>query len=127
MSKLAEHEQQNPGISYMVADHGGSSPEAGFLGINQAIKDLPETPPPQASIRWRANPINYITTNTPPLMMIHATNDNVVPWQQSELLVNEVNKKVSGRAVFDKQTTGSHSGFSNRETQVFEFLDKNLK
>jgi len=128
MSKLEEHEKANPSVQYMMSNHGASSPESAFLGITgQAIKDLPETPPPNASIRWKANPVNYITANTPPIMMIHATNDNVVPWQQSELLVNKINEKVPGRAVFDKQSSGGHSGFGNRATQVFEFFNKNLK
>jgi len=128
MSKLSEHEKLNTGINYMIADHGGSSPEAKFLGINAALNTLPETAPPNATVRWKANSLNYVTTKTPPIYMIHATNDNVVPWQQSEILVNKI-KSVAGdsRATFDKQTTGGHSGFTGRATQVFDFFNQNLK
>jgi len=127
MAYLADDEAKNPNINYLMANHGATSPEAGFLGINAALNTLPETAPPNASIRWKANPLNYVTTKTPPLMMIHATNDNIVPWQQSERLVNKVNSVVQGRATFDKQTTGGHSGFSGMANQVFQFFDNNLK
>jgi len=127
MSKLAEHEKLNTGITYMIPDHGGTSPEAKFLGINAALNTLPETAPPNASVRWKANSLNYVTTKTPPIWMIHATNDNVVPWQQSEILVNKINSVVSGRATFDKQSTGGHSGFDSRADSVFAFFKRNLK
>jgi len=127
MSKLSEHEKANPGISYMIPDHGASSPEAKFLGINAALNTLPETAPPNATVRWKANSLNYVTTKTPPIWMIHATNDNVVPWQQSQILVNKINSVSPGRAKFDSLTTGGHSGFSNRAPEVFKFFRENLK
>ena len=127
MAYLVEDEKANPNITnWMVKDHGGSSPESVFLGTNQAIKDLPET---QGSLRWRANPLNYVTANTPPIYMIHATNDNVVPWQQSPRLVDKIKEvqKENSKATFDKQTSGGHSGFDGRATQVFDFFKANLK
>jgi len=125
MAKLDEHEKQVGGS--FAFGHGANSPESGFLGINTAVKDAPETPPPNASVRWKANPINYITTKTPPIYMLHGSSDNVVPWVQSDYMTNEINKVVSGRAEFVNVSGATHSGFSDKVNDVFNFLDKNLK
>jgi acetyl esterase/lipase len=124
MALLEEHEK-TAGGSFMIG-HGADSPEAKFLGINTTLKSAPETPPPNASVRWKANPINYITANTPPILMLHGSSDNVVPWVQSEYMVGKINEKASGRATFSKES-GGHSGFDNQSAKVFTHLDKYLK
>jgi len=122
MAKLEEHEK-TAGGSFMIG-HGAGSPESKFLGISTALKDAPNT---EGSVRWKANPINYITANTPPILMIHGSSDNVVPWVQSEYMVGEINKKASGRAEFLKVQGAGHSGFTDQSAKVFGLFDKHLK
>jgi acetyl esterase/lipase len=40
----------------------------------------------------QANPISYITKNTPPFLIMHADNDPLVPFNQSQLLFDALRK-----------------------------------
>jgi acetyl esterase/lipase len=70
----------NQGCSAAAATHGRSdSPESNLLGCTIA------NAPCAANIR-RANPVNYISRNTPPLLLMHGTQDCTVPNAQSTVV-----------------------------------------
>jgi hypothetical protein len=62
--------------------------------------------------------------------MVHGTGDNLVPWQQSEIMVNKVNSFVADKATFDKVSGRSHADFDGasdaRTIAILNFLDKAL-
>jgi acetyl esterase/lipase len=74
-----------------------------------------------------ANPITYITKNDPPFLIMHGNKDNLVPYQQSELLRDALQK--AGVPVTLKIVEGAGHGFGGREIdrQVAEFFDRRLK
>jgi acetyl esterase/lipase len=102
-------------------DHNGpDSPEARLLG------GPIQTRPAAAK---QANPITYITKNAPPFLIMHADNDPLVPFNQSQLLVNALQKaKVEASLVV--VPGGGHGGplFNSPEIleQVRRFFEKKL-
>src|SRR5690606_26503040 len=61
-------------------DHDAAdSPESRFIG--GAVQQHPERV-------QRANPITYISEATPPMFIAHGRRDQLVPFNQSELLVD---------------------------------------
>jgi len=78
----------------------------------------------------RANPIAYVSKDDPPFLIMHGDRDNMVPFNQSELLYDAL-KKVGVDATF-KPVKGAGHGtreFGTRESMncVEEFFDKHLK
>ncbi|MBZ0286411.1 MAG: alpha/beta hydrolase [Anaerolineae bacterium] len=62
-----------------VIDHDAAdAPESLFVGGK--IQEYPERV-------QKANPITYISASTPPVMIVHGKQDQIVPFNQSELLV----------------------------------------
>jgi acetyl esterase/lipase len=117
-SKLDE-EQKTLGGSWMMSTHYGSgSMLSQYLGITTTASNIPP----------KSNPVTYISANTIPIMMMHGDKDNLVPWMQSELLVEAINKVATNKATFVKIANGEHgSKYGNQESTVFDFLDKHLK
>ena len=81
----------------------------------------------------KQNPLNYISANTPPLYMRHGTSDNIVPYQQSEILFEKIKSVTSnaeslGKVKFNKISGGQHADFaSGSDTpDILNFLDKAL-
>jgi len=119
-TKLREHQLLNPGVNYMITPGTASSPEGQFLGgafmppTSDAVRERLE----------RSNPLRYINANTPPIIMKHATNDNLLPPQQSKIVVDSINAITSGKAVYHEVTTGGHVGWvANEANMVFNFLN----
>jgi acetyl esterase/lipase len=75
----------------------------------------------------RANPINYVSKDDPPFLIMHGDKDNLVPYQQSEMLRDALQK--TGVPVTLKIVEGAGHGFGGRDidAQVSEFLDKHLR
>lgn len=76
----------------------------------------------------KANPITYITKESPPFLLMHGDRDKRVPFNQSELLY-EALKKNDVEATLIKVKGGGHGpGFSNPEIIeiVQAFFDKYL-
>lgn len=75
----------------------------------------------------RANPITYVTPGDPPFLIMHGNRDNVVPYQQSELLRDALQK--AGVPVTFKIIEGAGHGFGGPEVDraVNEFLARHLK
>jgi acetyl esterase/lipase len=75
----------------------------------------------------KANPITYITRDDPPFLILHGDKDNIVPYQQSELLRDALRK--SGVAVTLKIIEGAGHGLGGPDIdrQVADFFEKHLK
>jgi len=75
----------------------------------------------------QANPVTYVSKADPPFLIMHGNRDNLVPYQQSELLRDALQK--GGVTVTLKIVEGAGHGLGgpkvNRE--VVEFLDRHLK
>lgn len=61
----------------------GMLPESRLLGVDVAMR--PE-------VVERANPVSYVTKEAPPFLLIHGTDDRVVPYHQSELMYDALTK-----------------------------------
>jgi acetyl esterase/lipase len=78
----------------------------------------------------RANPIAYVTKDDPPFLIMHGTKDDVVPFNQSELLVDAL-KKAGVPITFRPLEGAGHGGpaFSAPEhmREIEAFFDRHLK
>lgn len=95
------------------------SPESELIGGNIADnRDKVEN----------ANPINYVTKDCPPFIIIHGDNDPLVPHHQSELLVAALEKAGVSVTLYTVKG-GGHGGFDdpNAEVMVWEFFARYLK
>ena len=74
-----------------------------------------------------ANPITYVTKGAPPFLIMHGNKDNLVPYQQSELLRDALQK--AGVPVTFKIIEGAGHGFGGPDIdrQVAAFFDQQLK
>lgn len=75
----------------------------------------------------KASPLTYISKDDPPFLIMHGNKDNLVPFQQSELLRDALQKV--GVPVTLKIIAGAGHGFGGREVdaQVAEFFERQLK
>ena len=75
----------------------------------------------------KANPITYVSKDDPPFLIMHGNQDNLVPYQQSKLLRDALQK--TGVPVTFKLIEGAGHGFGGGEidAQVAEFFEKHLK
>lgn len=100
---------------------GGKTPEVVFLGCDYSVCD--------PSLLQRANPISFISANTPPFLIMHGNSDFAVPWKQSQELYDAL--KAKGVPVQFKLLPGLNHIFGgatpdqSREIlkTVFDFLD----
>jgi acetyl esterase/lipase len=122
---LNTHQSQNTGITYFL-DHD-ASPEGAMLGGN--LKNDKDKEPMKTYLKMQ-NPLTHISADTPPIYMLHGTSDNLVPWQQSEIMVNKINSFIPNKAVFNKVTGRNHEDFpaaANATTiAILDFLDQKL-
>jgi acetyl esterase/lipase len=122
---LNTHQSQNTGVLYFL-DHD-ASPEGAMLGGN--LKNDKDKEPMKMYLMMQ-NPMTHISADTPPIYMMHGTSDNLVPWQQSEIVVNKINEFVPGKAVFNKVTGRSHADFDgasdSKTIAILDFLDQKL-
>lgn len=74
-----------------------------------------------------ANPITYVTADDPPFLIVHGTNDPLVPLNQSELL-HDALRKVEVQATFVTIDGGGHGQGFPREVndEVQRFFDHHL-
>jgi acetyl esterase/lipase len=76
-----------------------------------------------------ANPITYITQETPPFLIMHADDDDMVPFNQSELLFDAL-KQVSVEVTLEVVKGGGHgTKFNSPQVlqKVKQFFQKYLK
>lgn len=79
---------------------------------------------------WKmANPINYISEDTPPFLIFHGMADEVVPYTQSELLYEALQKKKVPSDFYLLEGAG-HAGFEFWQPEikniVLDFLTRYL-
>jgi acetyl esterase/lipase len=122
-SLLETHEAINGGG---MLDHD-ASPEGAMLGGN--LKNDKDKEPMKTYLKMQ-NPLTHISANTPPIYMMHGTSDNLVPWQQSEIMVNKVNSFAANKAKFNKVSGRGHADFEGASAastvEILNFLDKAL-
>jgi acetyl esterase/lipase len=101
-------------------DHAAAdSPEA--LLIGGAIKDQPE--------RARdVSPVTYVSADDPPFLIVHGTQDRVVPYNQSERLRDALRQAGVEVAMISVEG-GGHGGFQSEvlTERVRAFFDKHLR
>jgi acetyl esterase/lipase len=75
----------------------------------------------------KANPIAYISRETPPFLILHGDKDNLVPIHQSQIL-HDALRKAGVESTF-LPVEGAGHGFSGDEhyQKVQEFFDRHLK
>lgn len=128
---LGEHTGQSSRVACVVDQFGPSdlltmggwhngpkSPEARLIG--GPVQENKE----QA---LAASPIEYVAKDNPPLMMIHGTNDQIVPFGQSEELLAAL-RKVGVEAVLIPVAGAGHGNFGTPEParRMRQFFDKHL-
>jgi acetyl esterase/lipase len=120
---LNTHQNQNTGVTYFL-DHD-ATPEGAMLGGN--LKDSTTSMINNLTMQ---NPLTHITAATPPIYMLHGTTDNLVPWPQSQIMVNKVNEFVPNKAVFNQVAGRGHEDFPAAANQItitiLDFLDATL-
>lgn len=66
-----------------------------------------------------ASPITYVTKDYPPLLLIHGTNDELVPYQQSLDMYHKVNEKAgTGRALIKLISGATHANAPIKSEQT---------
>jgi acetyl esterase/lipase len=113
-----------------------------FLEISKASKEYDADDPESAESMLiggpiqknkekvrKANPITYVTAETPPFLIMHGDRDKRVPFNQSELLYRALKKEGVDATLYKVKGGGHGSGFSTPETIdiVHAFFDKHLK
>jgi len=75
----------------------------------------------------KASPLTYVSKDDPPCLIMHGNKDNLVPYQQSELLRDALQK--AGVSVTLKIIEGAGHGFGGRDIDmpVTEFFEKQLR
>ena len=110
-------------ISAAAMEHNlPSSPESRLIG--GLISD-----PSQARKVARANPINYVTRDDPPFLIVHGDEDPLVPHHQSELLFAAL-QTAGVRVRLNTVKGGGHgTGFGGPELEKLrrDFFDLHLK
>ncbi len=112
--RLLDHES--------VLDHGAAdSPEGQLLG--RAIREAP------AQVQ-RANPITYLSAQTCPFLIVHGRQDDVIPWQQSQLLDTALQRMGIESELLLLETAG-HGGpafhDARLEQRMLAFLVRRLR
>ena len=106
-------------------DHDAAgSPESRFIGA--PIQEHPEK-------TQKANPIQYVTKDDPPMLLMHGEKDQAVPYNQSELLYAALRKAGVEARLYNVR--GADHGFRNptHDTEeslyamVTEYLDAKLR
>ncbi len=78
----------------------------------------------------KASPLTYVSKDCPPLLAIHGTKDRLVPFSQSEQLVEKLTK-LGADAKLVTVKGGDHGFFGDDQKrttrEMLGFLEKNLK
>jgi dipeptidyl aminopeptidase/acylaminoacyl peptidase len=76
----------------------------------------------------KASPIEYVHADTPPILMMHGDQDDVVPYEQSVQLYEALKKEESDVTMY-KIKGGGHSAFTESHTleAVENFFHLHLK
>jgi acetyl esterase/lipase len=110
-----------------MLDHN-TNPEGYLLGGPTGHLQNDKDKEPMKTYLWMQNPLSHVSAVTPPMYMVHGSSDNLVPWQQSDMLVNKINEFSPGKAVFVKVSGRGHADFDSgsNPTAILNFLDEKL-
>lgn len=129
---LGEHVKESSRVQCVVDQFGptdllamggshnnANSPESKLVG--GAIQEHKEA-------ARNASPTSYVSKDDPPYLFIHGTNDPTVPFNQSELL-HEALQKVGVESVLVPVQGGGHGNFGTNEVteRMRQFFDKHLR
>ena len=84
--------------------------------------------PELKKIAREASATTHVSKEDPPFLLIHGTSDNVVPFNQSELL-HDALKKAGVDSVLVPVQGGGHGNFGTDEVakRLRQFFDKHLR
>jgi acetyl esterase/lipase len=75
-----------------------------------------------------ASPVCHISRDTPPILLVHGDQDNLVPLQQSEVFFAKLKQAKVDVTLHVVKGGGHGQGFGKNEADVcFEFLERTLK
>jgi len=120
---FSKMDEQLEASGFGPGDHGEAhSPESMYLGA--PIAKVPD-------LVLRANPITYIHSGMPPILIQHGRMDHLVPYQQSLIFAEALERQVAlDRFEFDILEGADHGdpAFDTDENleRVFRFLEKHL-
>lgn len=121
--QVMDEQAQENGISFLADHSKAASPESKYMG--GALSGLDE------AYVAKANPITYINPAMAPMLVQHGRMDRMVPYQQSELLVNAIREKAPGAVVeFTTLPTADHDdpqyGSDENMELLWQFISKYL-
>ncbi len=130
--KLGEHVKESCRVTCVVDQFGPTNLLT--MGGSHNNPDSPESKlvggPVQENkeAACNASPTSYVSKDDPPFLLIHGTDDRVVPFNQSELL-HEALKTVGVDSVLVTVQGGGHGGFPSSELadRLRQFFDKHLR
>jgi acetyl esterase/lipase len=129
---LGEHRDQDSRVVCVVNQFGPSdlsdTSEANDAAKSMVAKLLGGRPEDVPDVARAASPLAHITQDDAPVMCIHGTADQLVPYSQSTKL-DEACRKAGVECVIVTVEGGGHGGFRNPEVAVRtkQFLDKHLR
>lgn len=106
---------KSPGL-----DHDApNSPESKLVG--GSLQEMKE-------VARQASPITHVSKDDPPFMLVHGTDDPLVPFQQS-VKFQATLKQAGVEATLIKMVGGKHGGFRSPELdeRIRAFFDKHLR
>lgn len=112
---LLKMDPQTPPNAKLIRDDP-SSPESRLLGA--PLQTVPE-------LAKSANPINYVSRDDPPFLIIHGTRDEIVPYGQS-LLLGHSRQEAGVKTTLMPIESAGHGGpaFIGIEAIMLAFLDQ---
>lgn len=135
--KLGDHLETSSKVQCVVDNYGPSDLAAMKDYPSRMDHDRADSPEgklvggrvsanPQAATS--ASPITYVSKDDPPFLIIHGTNDMLVPYNQSVRLAKSL-KAVGVACNFTTVAEGGHGGFRNPAIRQRErqFFDKHLR
>ncbi len=116
--KMAEHQKLSPEIKFQIDHDSPMSPESWLIGAPiQQNKDKAA----------KANPINYISKETAPFLIMHGDRDPLVPTEQSRIFLQALEKAGIPASLHIVKGGGHGFGGPEIDTRVDEFFDRILK
>jgi dipeptidyl aminopeptidase/acylaminoacyl peptidase len=75
----------------------------------------------------QASPVTHVSADAPPMLIVHGTEDPLVPLEQAETLQAAM-QKVGGKSTLIKMVGGGH-GIQGDEiaTRIHNFFDRHLR
>lgn len=130
---LGRHLHVSSRVTCVVDEYGPTD----FLALHGPDNYAPDTPaakliggplPDHPEAVRSASPITYVNASSPPFLILHGTQDPVVSFAQSELLVAAL-RRAQADATFIPVAGGGHGGFPGAELapRIRAFLDQHLR